>query len=84
MVGRGGDPRRSWWSRMEGFSPWKDGSGDGGSHCGVERKVGECRRDTARGVVHVVRVRPLRACRVVRLGGSNLEVAWRLKSYIIL
>jgi hypothetical protein len=64
---------------MEGFRPREDGCGDGGSHCGVERKVGRCRRDSGRGVVHVVRVRPLRACRVVRLWGSNLEVAWRLK-----
>lgn len=30
---------------------------------------------SACGVVHVVRVRPLRACRVVRLWGSDLEVA---------
>ena len=70
---------------MEGLSPWKDGSGDGGSHCGVGRKVGRWRRDSACGVVHVVRVRPLCACRVRPLvgfgsrGGLNHKV-----HYIIL
>ncbi len=30
---------------MEGLSPREDWGGDAGSHCGVERKVGRCRRD---------------------------------------